>query len=178
MEPQAKKLVNKANAKVANVHLRPLKLGAGGRREMALRLSKSKSPPRPKTPLDVHSKLQAKDVKNYGADIAAYLAQLEAENLVGNCLEKTTISHAYRAKMIDWMVEVLSAFKCGENTFFMTVSLMDRFFKASPGLESRKLHLVGISCMFIASKYEDIYPLMMKTMVNKIAHNKYNEDEI
>lgn len=27
--------------------------------------------------------------------------------------------------------------------------------------------------MFIASKYEDIVPLMMKTVVNKIGHNKF-----
>ena len=27
--------------------------------------------------------------------------------------------------------------------------------------------------MFIASKYEDIVPLMMKTVINKIGHNKF-----
>lgn len=27
--------------------------------------------------------------------------------------------------------------------------------------------------MFIASKYEDVVPLMMRTVVNKIGHNKF-----
>lgn len=32
--------------------------------------------------------------------------------------------------------------------------------------------------MFIASKYEDVYPLLMKTIVKKIAHNKISEELI
>ena len=32
--------------------------------------------------------------------------------------------------------------------------------------------------MFVASKYEDIVPLMMKTVVNKIGHNKFELRQI
>lgn len=32
--------------------------------------------------------------------------------------------------------------------------------------------------MFIASKYEDIYPLLMKTMFNKIGHQKFSVERI
>jgi hypothetical protein len=32
--------------------------------------------------------------------------------------------------------------------------------------------------MFIASKYEDVYPLLMKTVFNKIGHKKISEDII
>jgi len=41
------------------------------------------------------------------------------------------ISSQLRARMIDWMVEVLTNFKCDDLTFFIAVSLMDRFFKAT-----------------------------------------------
>jgi hypothetical protein len=29
--------------------------------------------------------------------------------------------------MIDWMIEVLTNFKCEDQTFFLAVSLMDRY---------------------------------------------------
>ena len=76
--------------------------------------------------------------------------------------------------MIDWMVEVLTTFKMSEQTFFVAVSLLDRFFKnAKKSLPSNELHLTGMTAMLLASKYEDIIPLMMKTIINKIGHGKF-----
>eukprot|EP00350_Pseudokeronopsis_sp_OXSARD2_P002586 CAMPEP_0170541520 /NCGR_PEP_ID=MMETSP0211-20121228/1234_1 /TAXON_ID=311385 /ORGANISM="Pseudokeronopsis sp., Strain OXSARD2" /LENGTH=172 /DNA_ID=CAMNT_0010844281 /DNA_START=464 /DNA_END=982 /DNA_ORIENTATION=+ len=51
---------------------------------------------------------------------------------------------------------------------------MDRYFKnVSRTIETSELHLTGIVSMFIASKYEDVVPLLMKTIINKIGHNKF-----
>jgi hypothetical protein len=73
--------------------------------------------------------------------------------------------------MIDWMIEVLTNFKCDDQTFFLAVSMMDRYFKKKPETqEISNLHIIGVTCMFIASKYEDIYPLKMKMVFEKIAH--------
>lgn len=61
---------------------------------------------------------------------------------------------------------------------------MDRYFSALNSgeqqrtLELHELHISGITCMFIASKYEDIYPLLMKTVFNKIGHKKISIDAI
>ena len=59
---------------------------------------------------------------------------------------------------------------------------MDRYIQA---LESRKLvfktsdlHLTGVTCMFIASKYEDVYPLHLETVVKKVAHSKLTKEAI
>jgi hypothetical protein len=32
--------------------------------------------------------------------------------------------------------------------------------------------LTGITCIFMASKYEDVYPLLMNTVFNKVGHGK------
>jgi len=45
-----------------------------------------------------------------------------------NHLASHKVSGIYRAKMVDWMVEVLTAFKCEDQTFFLAVNLMDRYF--------------------------------------------------
>ena len=81
--------------------------------------------------------------------------------------------------MVDWMVEVLNNFKCDDQTFFLAVSLIDRFFKNSNSNKQPKdLHLIGLTCMFIASKFEDIYPLKMNLVNEKIAFNKFEIKEI
>lgn len=50
-------------------------------------------------------------------------------NTEKNGLEKHKIPANLRAKMIDWMVEVLSSYKCKDQTFFVSVVTMDNYFK-------------------------------------------------
>jgi hypothetical protein len=45
-------------------------------------------------------------------------------------------------------------------------------------MKAADLHLAGIVSMFIASKYEDVIPLLMKTILNKIGHNKFTQKQI
>ena len=81
--------------------------------------------------------------------------------------------------MVDWMIEVLTNFKCDDQTFFVAINLLDRYFKASPTeLLVNDLHLLGVTAMFIASKYEDILPLKMKIVYEKIAHKRLEIDQI
>ena len=75
--------------------------------------------------------------------------------------------------MVDWMIEVLTNFKGDDQTFFLAVSLQDRFFGGCKGEKKvEDLHIIGVTSMFVASKFEDIYPLKMKTVYEKIAHKK------
>jgi hypothetical protein len=81
--------------------------------------------------------------------------------------------------MVDWMVEVLTNFKCADQTFFLAVSLLDRYFNATPKvLEVNELHCLGVTAMFIASKFEDIHPLKMKMVHEKIGHRKIPVEKI
>ena len=81
--------------------------------------------------------------------------------------------------MVDWMIEVLTNFKCDDQTFFIAVSILDRYFKSvSEKKEVSDLHITGVTCMFIASKFEDIFPLKMKTVHEKIAHQKLQISKI
>ncbi len=58
-----------------------------------------------------------------------YQRELELKNLTNDCLCRHLITPALRARMIDWMIEVLTNFKCDDQTFFLAVSLLDRYFK-------------------------------------------------
>ena len=106
-------------------------------------------------------------------DIDRYLRWLEETVDVQDCLARHKVTPALRARMVDWMIEVLTNFRCDDQTFFLSVSLMDRYFKNCSGRkEVSDLHVVGVTAMFIGSKFEDIYPLKMKTVYEKIAHKK------
>ena len=77
------------------------------------------------------------------------------------------------------MIEVLTNFKCDDQTFFLSITILDRYFKQSSDiLRINDLHILGITSMFVASKFEDIHPLKMKTVHEKIAHKKLTVDEI
>ena len=94
-------------------------------------------------------------------------------------LSRHGITEVARARIIDWMFEVLQVFKMSEQTFYLSVQYLDRFIcKTKRSLPLEELHLTGITCMFIASKYEDITPLFLKTMVKKVSHGKIRGDQI
>lgn len=66
------------------------------------------------------------------------------------------ITENMRTILIDWLVDVHLKYNFLPETLFLTVNLMDRFL--SKVAISRKLfQLVGITSLFIACKYEEIY---------------------
>jgi len=111
--------------------------------------------------------------KDYGIEIENYTKELELKFLTSDCLKNHDITPPLRAKMVDWMVEVLTNFKCNDRTYFLSIGIMDRYLKAKTIRKPiSELHLIGVTSMFLASKYEDILPLRMDTMYEKIAHKK------
>jgi len=107
---------------------------------------------------------------------------LEDEQINENYLDNHKITERMRTRMVDWMIEVLSNYHCDESTYFESINLMDRYFKQceikKQVLQPAELHLIGVTSMFIASKYQDIYPLRLKIVQDKIAHNKLTCQEI
>ena len=107
---------------------------------------------------------------------------LKDEQINENFLDNHKITERMRTRMVDWMIEVLSNYHCDESTYFESINLMDRYFKEceikKQILLPAELHLIGVTSMFIASKYQDIYPLRLKVVQNKIAHNKLTCKEI
>lgn len=96
-----------------------------------------------------------------------------------NPLANHKISANVRAKMIDWMIEVLCSYKCTDMTFFVAVNYMDMYFqRTNIKHELNDLHLIGVSSMYVATKYEEISPLRISVMHSKISHGKFSKEEI
>ena len=94
-------------------------------------------------------------------------------------LHRHSISKRQRAKITDWIIEVLSIFKQSNETTFRALHLMDLYLKHEKQTQTlRDLHLTGVVCMFIASKLHAVIPIKLPQLVREIAKNKFTSDEI
>ena len=57
---------------------------------------------------------------------------------------------------MDWLVDVHFKFKLLPETLFITINLIDRYLQKID-TKKEKLQLVGVTSLFIACKYEEIY---------------------
>lgn len=81
-----------------------------------------------------------------------------------------------RAILVDWIIEVHLKFKLLPETLFITINLIDRYLSIV-SIKRNSLQLVGVTAMFIASKYEEIYAPEVRDFVY-ITDNAYSKTEI
>ena len=125
------------------------------------------------------SALTQKAVVEYGTDIEVALEAGEGLTNAENCLKNHAITPLLRAKMVNWMIEVLNTFECEDHTFFVAIMLMDMYYAHATKMQTADdVHLTGIVAMFIASKYVDYYPLKMNIVQEKIGHGTFSVDNI
>ncbi|XP_044471238.1 cyclin-A2-2-like isoform X2 [Mangifera indica] len=70
-------------------------------------------------------------------------------------VKEQDITPNMRGILIDWLVEVSEEYKLVPDTLYLTVDLIDRFLSQNY-IQKQKLQLLGVTCMLIASKYEEI----------------------
>ena len=100
-------------------------------------------------------------------------------NIPPTFLSKHKISPCIRTRMIDWMLEVLSIFESQDETFFLSVNILDLFLWKTPTVyKNDNMHLMGMAAMFIATKFQEIYPIVMKDFVHRIGHDQFKAQEI
>ncbi|KAJ1373194.1 hypothetical protein KIN20_035541 [Parelaphostrongylus tenuis] len=63
-----------------------------------------------------------------------------------------------RAVLVDWIMEVCASEKQHRETFHLAIDYIDRFLGTYRGVRSYIFQLVGTVALFLASKYEEIYP--------------------
>ncbi len=81
-----------------------------------------------------------------------------------------------RGVLVDWLIEVHTRFHLLPETIFLAVNIIDRFLSTRV-VELEKLQLVGITAMFIASKYEEVLSPHVQNFKH-VADDGFTEDEI
>ena len=86
------------------------------------------------------------------------------------------INGKMRAILIDWLVDVNLKFKLLPQTLFISVNLVDRYL-SSRNVSRQQLQLLGVTALMIVSKYEEIYPPLIKDYV-AVCDSAYSKEDI
>lgn len=63
-----------------------------------------------------------------------------------------------RAILLDWLIEVCEVYKLHRETYYLAVDYLDRYLSVNQNVSKTRLQLIGITCLFVAAKVEEIYP--------------------
>lgn len=99
------------------------------------------------------------EVEEYQEDILLYLREAEKRHRPKPLYMKKQpdINQSMRTILVDWLVEVCEEYRLQNETLCLAISYIDRFLSFMSVVRA-KLQLVGTAAMFIAAKYEEIYP--------------------
>nr|AFJ24775.1 cyclin B-2 [Schmidtea mediterranea] len=115
----------------------------------------------------------------YLANIIDYLNECEifCDVLGRHFLEcSREISPRHRYIFINWLVDAHSQFSLCAETLYLAISLSDRFIKAQKAtLVSNDLIVIGIVCLFIAAKVEEVWPPSLNDIVATLTQD-YTEE--
>ncbi|KAI9849486.1 MAG: G2/mitotic-specific cyclin [Sclerophora amabilis] len=81
-----------------------------------------------------------------------------------------------RGILVDWLIEVHTRFHLLPETLFLAVNIIDRFL-SSKVVQLDRLQLVGVTAMFIASKYEEVLSPHVANF-RHVADDGFSEQEI
>lgn len=117
-------------------------------------------------------------VAEYAVEIFDYLRELEVTTMPNPSYMdyQDNLQWNLRGILVDWLIEVHTRFHLLPETIFLAVNIIDRFLSARI-VELDRLQLVGITAMFIASKYEETLSPHIGNFKH-IADNGFTEAEI
>lgn len=110
-------------------------------------------------------------------DIYDYMRELERKYTIRpNFLQGTHTTSKMRSILVDWLIQVHARFQLLQETLFLTVAIIDRFLQEEE-VNRARLQLVGVASMFLAAKYEEMYPPEIGDF-SFITDNSYTNIEI
>ncbi|KAF7860673.1 hypothetical protein EAF04_008192 [Stromatinia cepivora] len=96
-------------------------------------------------------------VAEYVVEIFEYLKKLEVATKPNEkyMVHQEDLEWKMRGILVDWLIEVHTRFHLLPETLFLAVNIIDRFLSTKV-VQLDRLQLVGVTAMFIASKYEEV----------------------
>lgn len=122
--------------------------------------------------------INVQDAEEYVNDINNQLFKDETTFLPrSDYMEKQEdLTPKMRMILMDWLIEVHMKYKLRSETLHLAVNLIDRFLTRTP-VARKKLQLVGVVAMFIASKFEEIHPPELHDWVY-ITDKAYTKEDV
>ena len=67
-----------------------------------------------------------------------------------------------RSILLNWLSEVSEVYALHRETYYLAVDFFDRYLSVQMNIPKHQLQLVGVTCLFMAAKVEEIYPPKVK----------------
>lgn len=117
-------------------------------------------------------------VSEYVNEIFDYLRELEPATQPNPDYmdHQDDLQWKMRGILVDWLIEVHTRFRLLPETLFLAVNIVDRFL-SSKVVMLDKLQLVGVTAMFIAAKYEEVFSPHVQYF-RHVADDGFTEEEI
>eukprot|EP00980_Cylindrotheca_fusiformis_P017452 scaffold5439_cov132-Cylindrotheca_fusiformis.AAC.11 len=105
---------------------------------------------------------------DYVQEMYRYFSERESSTSVRPLYmeQQSNLNEQMRSILVDWLVDVHYSFRLALATLHLTVNLIDRYLEISPGVARKDFQLVGITALWIASKYEDIRPIDIYQLID------------
>lgn len=117
-------------------------------------------------------------VSEYVVEIFDYLKELEIATMANPDYmdNQNELEWKMRGILVDWLLEVHTRFRLLPETLFLAVNIIDRFLSTKI-VQLDRLQLVGVTAMFIASKYEEVLSPHVQNF-RHVADDGFTEEEI
>jgi hypothetical protein len=117
-------------------------------------------------------------VNEYAEDINTHLrrTELRYRPRANFMSAQTDVKPKMRAILVDWLIEVAGEFGLTTQTLHLAVLYLDRFL-AGCVIDRRRLQLVGVTCMMLACKYEEVTIPKVAQFIN-ITDNSYTIEQV
>lgn len=117
-------------------------------------------------------------VSEYVHEIFDYLLTIEPSSLPNPDYmdHQDELEWKTRSILVDWLIEVHTRFHLLPETLFLGINIIDRFLSEKV-VQLDRVQLVGITAMFIASKYEEVLSPHVGNFKH-VADNGFSESEI
>lgn len=117
-------------------------------------------------------------LKEYVKDITEYLFNHEKLFMIpADFLNSRHVTARMRTVLLDWLVEVHQQFGFCAETLFITGKLLDRYLLLDPTVSRTRLQLVGVTSLYLASKFEEV---QTPTMVDfaTVSDNAFTSSDV
>lgn len=116
---------------------------------------------------------------DYYDDILNYLKSTEGNNRPTLYIrtKQPYFNEGMRSELINWLHEVNCCFKFQSRTFFCAINYLDRFLSIANPVPHQYAQLVGITCLFISHKYNELQHFNIKYF-SKVTDNAFKPSDI
>ena len=116
---------------------------------------------------------------HYSKNVLTKMLVKESRFHASDPLSNHEITPDCRSRMIDWMVECLTAYGNSQESFFYAAYVFDSYLQSCKSeLSDDDVHLLGICCVFLASKYTEAVPLSIDTLAENIGYEEFTASQI